>query len=219
MERPVHGFSRPLVPCSRSEAGAAAFSRGHRYRWLLERYWDHGLQPSPQSDGAKQLIFCGLNPSNADAGSDDPTLRRLGGYARAWGYRRLVVINLFALITPSPASLRRHPRPVGSANDAVLLHWLRHWSHRPRWDLWLGWGANGSLKGRDQWFLAQLNDLRDRRSAAGGADAFCLGCTRAGHPRHPLYLPASLRPQPWFAAEAPLIRHPESKVPASTVRP
>ena len=219
MARPVFGFSRLPVPCCRSEFGTAAFSRGHRYRWLLTRRFDLASPQIAANGERKQLIFIGLNPSTAGANRDDPTLRRLSGYAQTWGYQRLVVINLFALMTPSPSSLRRHPRPVGSANDAVLLHWLRRWAHQLYWDLWLGWGANGSLKGRDQWLLKHWAGLRRKRFSLGGGDALCLGRTRGGHPRHPLYLPSSLRPLPWLAAEDALIRHPEAKVLASTVRP
>lgn len=207
------------MPCSRSETGCAAFSSGGRYRWLLGRSWlTSALQDAP--DPARHgLIFCGLNPSTADASTDDPTLRRLVAFARQWGYSQLVVVNLFALITPSPATLRRHRRPVGPANEAVLDHWLGKWSRRAHWDLWLGWGANGCFQDRDRWLLDRVEALGAQRRQSGGLGALCLGRTRLGHPRHPLYLPASAQPQPWFAADRPWIRHPGAMVPASTVRP
>lgn len=207
------------MPCFRSEKGAASFSRSLRYRWLLERHWpvSAGLGCSP--DRIRTLIFCGLNPSSADAQGDDPTLRRLVAFARQWGYGRLVVLNLFALVTPSPAHLLRHHRPKGAANDAVLRHWIHQWSKRAHWDLWIGWGSNGGLRGQDQWFLAHLETVQDRRRRSGGAPVFCLGITRAGHPRHPLYLPGNTQQQPWPAAEQAEIGHPEAMVSAITVRP
>ena len=213
--KPAPGSSRPPVPCFKSEIGRAAFSASGRYRWILERRWD----PAASLRSGASLIFVGLNPSSADALTDDPTLRRLTGFARQWGYGRLVVLNLFALTTPSPALLRRHPRPVGHANNAVLMHWLRQWGRGQCWDLWLGWGAHGSLRTRDRWFVSQLMAVQAHRVLCGGRSAFCLGRTRLGHPRHPLYLPASSVPEAWIAAEPPLIRHPVAKLPASTVRP
>ncbi len=219
MARPVPAFLRPPVPCLRSETGCAAFSSSGRYRWLLGRSLGT-IAPHGASDPVSYgLIFCGLNPSTADASRDDPTLRRLTAFARQWGYRRLIVVNLFALITPSPAALRRHRRPVGPANEAVLDHWLSKWSRRSHWDLWFGWGANGGCRDRDRWLLDRVEALRVQRQTTGGMGVFCLGRTRGGHPRHPLYLPASAKPQPWFAADQPRIRHPVAMVPASTVHP
>ena len=54
-------------------AGAARISACGRYRWWLERRWHRG-QP--------MLLFIGLNPSRADGLRDDPTLRRLQGFAQ-----------------------------------------------------------------------------------------------------------------------------------------
>ena len=210
--------------------GRAAFSRCGSYRWLLERCWCDSITPQHQAHGHDTLIFCGLNPSRADASSNDPTLRRLSGFAQTWGYRRLVVLNLFALITPSPAALRRHPRPVGVANDAVLNSWLQRWCRRPDWTLWLGWGAGGGLYRRDQWMAARLSEVISLRQQHGGSGPLCLGTTRSGHPRHPLYLPGSASLQHWIATpSAPLappptaaamvgIGHPGDNVWACTVR-
>ena len=164
---------------------------------MLERRWSDPPARHRRAGGCDTLIFCGLNPSRADASSDDPTLRRLSGFAQTWGYRRLVVINLFALITPSPAVLRRHHSPVGDDNDRVLHSWLQRWCRRPDWTLWLGWGSGGGLCRRDQWMvacLAQMHDLRQHH----GPGPRCLGTTRSGHPRHPLYLPGSSALQDWI---------------------
>ena len=59
-----------------SPHGKAAFSRCGRYRWWLRRQW---------REEAATLLFIGLNPSSADGSRDDPTLRRLIGFAGAWG--------------------------------------------------------------------------------------------------------------------------------------
>ena len=89
----------------------AAFSACGRYRWWLWRQW-HRQRPL--------LLFVGLNPSRADGARDDATLRRLVGFARQWDYGALLVLNLFACISPSPALLRRAADPVGAETDAWL---------------------------------------------------------------------------------------------------
>jgi hypothetical protein len=157
----------------------ARFSACGRYRWWLQRRWDPGAPP---------LLFIGLNPSRADAERDDPTLRRLIGFARGWGYGALEVLNLFAAVSPSPAALRRLADPVGAEADS----WIRRrLAACPTAPLWLGWGALGGWCGRE---AAVLPLLRGRRLLA-------LGSTRGGQPRHPLYLPASAGLEPWPGGE------------------
>ena len=93
-------------------AGRAVFSPCGRYRWWLERVWE--------GEGAS-LLFIGLNPSRADAHQDDPTLRRLMGFARRWGFSGLEVLNLFGGIAVHPAALKAWSDPVGADND----DWIR----------------------------------------------------------------------------------------------
>ncbi len=127
-------------------------------------------------------MFLGLNPSRADGRNDDPTLRRLVYAARAWGFGGVEVLNLFARVSPSPAALRRCADPVGPRCDAWIRRRLRSLvAHGAPVSLWLGWGNGGPWRGRDAALLALL--------AAEGWAALCLGRTRAGQPRHPLYRP------------------------------
>lgn len=59
---------------------SAVLSECRRYRYVLRRYWGDGLS------GGRAAIFIGLNPSTADEASDDPTIRRCIGFAKAWGF-------------------------------------------------------------------------------------------------------------------------------------
>jgi hypothetical protein len=186
-----------------SASGRALFSPCGHYRWWLQRLW------RPE---APRLLFIGLNPSRADGRHDDPTLRRLIGFARAWGYGSLEVVNLFARVSASPAALRRCADPVGNHCDP----WIRRCLRRCREadgppGLWLGWGNGGAWRRRDRAVLELL--------AAQGVRPLCLGLTAAGQPRHPLYLPRSGRLQPfapsWVDVPAPFAAAPSC--PASPV--
>lgn len=53
--------------------GSAVLSADGRYRYLLTRRWAAG----------PALVAVLLNPGSADAGTDDPTVRRCLGFARA----------------------------------------------------------------------------------------------------------------------------------------
>ena len=156
------------------------------------------------------MLYLGLNPSRADGQRDDPTLRRLIGFTRQWGYQELVVLNLFARISPSPAALLRVKDPIGGQNDVLLNRWLHHWSRTSGLDLWCGWGANGSRWDRAQGALEAIQRLlpERRRSVPDSPHPLMLGRTASGEPRHPLYAPRKACLRPFLWADPEPIRHP-----------
>lgn len=161
--------------------------------------------------GSGTLLFIGLNPSVADDRRDDPTLRRLCGFARSWGYAELMVLNLFAYVATTPTALRRLKDPVGAANDRVLLAWGERWSEDSTVDLWCGWGHRGACFGRDEDVAALLQPCWQHRQqvfpAARGP--LTIGLTRNGRPRHPLYASRDLQLKAFVWAANGGIRHPE----------
>ncbi len=155
----------------------AVFSQDDVYRYSLAR------EVSPLT-GRGTVNFVMLNPSTADAVKDDPTIRRCIGFARTWGYRRLTVTNVFALRSTDPKALRRvSPDPVGPANDA----WVR-WVADEADLVVCAWGAHATRVGRHVIVLAALQQA--------GVAPMCLGTTRGGYPRHPMYLAADAVPIP-----------------------
>jgi len=180
----------------------AAFSPCGRYRWWLRRQW---LPQGPV------LLFVGLNPSRADGQRDDPTLRRLVGFARQWDFGALEVVNLFARISASPALLKRAADPVGAANDGWLLRALRGGaagvavadgvSASAPAAIWLGWGNQGAWQGRDRQVLRLICQSRQCCGASCAPTLLCVGLTAAGQPRHPLYVAAATRPEPFVLAQ------------------
>jgi hypothetical protein len=123
-------------------------------------------------------MFIGLNPSTATATKADPTVRRCIGFAHDWNFGSLVVVNLFAWRSTCPAILAKVVDPIGPRNN----WWLSF--YRSRVDLIVAvWGVHGSLMSRDEDVIASFPDLH------------CLGVTRDGHPKHPLYLPSRSNPK------------------------
>jgi len=196
---PVRGHSLPEVsPPPSPTAAAAVFSPCGAYRWWLQRTWEPQRPP---------LVFVGLNPSSADGQRDDPTLRRLMAFARRWGFGRLEVLNLFGAVATRAAALKRMADPVGADNDAWIRRCLGHlgpWRSEaslPQQSsgaepmdpagalLWLGWGNGGAWGGRDGAVLALVAEF--------AAQPFALPCTASGQPRHPLYSPAAMTPEPF----------------------
>ncbi len=101
----------------------AAFDSTGTYRYALWREWDAS---------APRLGFVLLNPSTADAENDDPTLRRCMGFARAWGYGSLQIVNLFAYRATVPDALRWVADAVGPENDRHICETIRTLPNRYR---------------------------------------------------------------------------------------
>lgn len=186
-------------PSSYISAGAEISACG-RYRYRLWREWR--LHPLPAQwdmwtdeagkpivDGAgeqlgepKSCVFIMLNPSTADGEQDDPTIRRCVGFAKAWGYDRLEVLNLFAYRATDPRALlavNHDDDPVGPNNRATFKRVLE--SDFPVGTVVCAWGAHGGHIGQDETALGWIGDV----------DRYALGLTKDGHPKHPLYLPES----------------------------
>lgn len=151
----------------------ARFSLDGVYRYELTRRWARG----------PVACWVMLNPSTADAKQDDPTIRRCVRFSRDWGLSGLVVVNLFAYCATDPSELRGVSDPIGPDNDEAI----HDAAVRSRIVI-AAWGAHGSLHGRD------FDVAGDLRRALLGGHIHCLGRTADGAPRHPLRLPATLRP-------------------------
>lgn len=132
--------------------------------------------------------FVMLNPSTADATLDDPTIRRCRGFARAWGCNGLTVMNLYALRSTDPAALWKSSDPVGPEND----HYLRRMASEYG-DIVCAWGTNAKPE-RVSAFLRLMDGVAVR--------LWCLGTTKDGSPKHPLYIRADQPLVPWPAAAA-----------------
>ena len=92
--------------------GEAVFSKCGLFRYSLLRQWNN-------AGNAKLINFIMLNPSNADATKNDPTVERCCKRAQALGYGRLIVTNVFALRNTDPAALYAAADAVGPRNDAL----------------------------------------------------------------------------------------------------
>lgn len=161
----------PLEEVADAHLTGADISADGVYRYTLTRVWNVS-QPL--------AMFVMLNPSTADAELDDPTIRRCKSFAAREGCGGLVVVNLFALRATDPAELKRHPDPVGPDNVAYLTQAL---SRNPAVVI-AAWGAHRFAAAQARAVSTSLaRQLANRRMQLK-----CLGTTKSGHPRHPLYV-------------------------------
>lgn len=139
----------------------AEFSDCKKYRYTLWRRWSSG----------PVVMFIGLNPSTADETNDDPTIRRCIGFAKRWGFGGMFMMNAYAFRATLPKDMKRQKDPVGPGNDAAILRVSR------LANLIVGaWGVHCETS------------RESRVCEIVGCNVFCLGKTKGGRPRHPLYL-------------------------------
>ena len=148
----------------------AAISDCGQYRYSLTRKWE---------PGAYSLPIIMLNPSTADADIDDPTIRRCMSFARREGFGGIRVVNLFAFRATSPDDMMAAADPFGPGG-AEHLEDVLSIAAQAGLPVLAAWGTLGGYRQRDE---------AVKMSAKGwGTKLVCLGTTKDGHPRHPLYV-------------------------------
>jgi hypothetical protein len=142
------------------------------YRYLLWREWEMDAPMVKTSP----LLFIMLNASTADGKTDDPTIRKCVGFARLWGYRKLIVANEFGGRATKPKDLFKMEDPIGPHNS----HYIRE-ALETAGRVVCAWGANGGWLNQDAAVIRLLDEQ--------GIQPYALGITKHGFPWHPLYIP------------------------------
>jgi hypothetical protein len=157
----------------------ATFSADKRFRYLLGRRW----QPA-----AAWLVVGMHNPSRADAERNDATVTRLVGFAQRDGFGGVLVWNLGARIATSPERLCELDDPVGPLNWYAIQAACSV-AATSQGKCAIAWGC-------PVWCLRRVV-VQAHQTAARFGPLWRFGATsKAGFPRHPLYL----------AADTPLVR-------------
>lgn len=156
----------------------AAFSECGKYRWWLRRDWSHQMFGEPDDP----VVFVGLNPSIADAEIDDPTIRRCIGFAKNWGSTALIMVNLFPLIETDSKKLTACAAGAMDQNRREIYQQTKDAGMTV-----VAWGAHDMARREGpnvihHWIYGR---------------PMCLGLTKDGWPKHPLYLRRDTEPVPY----------------------
>lgn len=164
---------------------------GATFRWWLKRWWRAG----------PYVCWIMLNPSNADAEIDDPTMLRVMEFTRLWGFGGLVVVNIVPYRSSSPkiadAWLRNGKgvdEIIASNTEIVLEHAAGAALRIAAW----GNAPSEHWSPTIDWLWARLSGESDQ----AGPVFHCLGTNADGSPKHPLArgrhrVPAGQQPIAW----------------------
>ncbi len=153
------------------DTSGATFSHDHLYRYKLWRI---------RANAKKILGFIMLNPSTADEIDNDPTVARCLRRAYNLGYDGLIIGNMYAFRTTSPVELAEAGYPIGLENDRYLRGMAEICS-----TIVLGWGSHAKI-------MREIEVVKLIRSI--NPNLCHLGLTKAGQPRHPLYIAYDVEP-------------------------
>ncbi|GHA59847.1 hypothetical protein GCM10008927_26800 [Amylibacter ulvae] len=153
----------------------AIYSDCEQYRYALTRVWD---------EAGKRALFVMLNPSTATEVQNDPTVERCERRARALGFGAFRVTNIFAYRATDPRDMRAQSDPVGVHNDATILDGAA-WADT----VICAWGTHGEHLGR--------GEIVERLLRAQSRPLTHLGLSKAGHPKHPLYIGYAKELESW----------------------
>ncbi len=152
---------------------SAVISECSRYRYSLHRRWS--------LDKKKDCMFIMLNPSTADETTDDPTIRRCIGFAKQFGFGSLTVVNLFPIRATNPNRIKNR---INNHSNFWLDNHLHIMKAAKKAGIIIAAWGNGPSNIKDgikEQSIAVCKHLDD-------FDVQCLGTTKAGNPKHPLYL-------------------------------
>lgn len=153
------------------------------YRHHLSRTWAPGTS----------MLFVMLNPSTADAYQDDPTIRRCIGFAKREGFAGVEVVNLSPFRATDPRAMLAHEVPADVlGTDASIIRPRLHAAGK----VVVAWGSHGSRVPHLVERMLGILAVEDQD------ELWCLGTTKAGQPKHPLYLRADTPLVRWEVPDA-----------------
>lgn len=177
------------------------------YRWTLTRAW--GAGPC--------ILWCGTNPSTADAVKDDPTVLREMRFSWLWGFGSMIKVNVYPLRSPSMKELGEWLK-TRDADESAREAWIRNCNeiadvvkdcdfHMAAW----GNGVDPHdlellLEHADSALLPDdIAPFADPNFQPPTLQWHCLGRTGSGAPIHPLArghhrVPDTARPVLWREA-------------------
>lgn len=144
--------------------------------------------------GNNNLICCGVNPSKASPEDLDATMRKVSSLAKANGYDGYIMINLYPMRATDPNDMHDNKdEEIVKINLESIAEVLKDGC-----DIWAAWGTLIEKRDYLKECLEQIVELADSHD--------CKWCafgptTKAGHPRHPLYLSSKCVKNPFDVHE------------------
>lgn len=153
-----------------TEIKGADFSEDGLYRFSLWRIWD---------ESKPLVMLIGLNPSTANAQSDDPTIRRVRAISKSLGFGGVYMCNCFSYIYTNPDFLKSETLDAMMRNAEILKRVAESCA-----DIIFAWGNFPIVREMEI----------DKKLSAAFPNAKALFINKNGSPKHPLYCKTETQP-------------------------
>lgn len=173
-------ISQPIKP---KLSGSARFSGCKTLRYEIRRWW--------VDEPKRWAVWLMLNPSNAGAEQMDPTAQRVTHFSRSWGLDGWIGVNLYPLISSTPAEMWRWAAWDVNGPD----YWARDRIHdnlnfveaagRAAIIRVAAFGAQ-PVEHDDGWLEEAIEAFTQPSSMGAGETLNCLGTNKTGQPLHPM---------------------------------
>ncbi len=133
--------------------------------------------------GENPLICIGINPSTAQPGDLDNTLKSVERIAHGNGFDSFIMFNVYAQRATDPDTMEKSCNLQLHKENLEAFRYVLSISRKPA--VWAAWGT--IIEKRDYLPVCLADMLAVGKEY--GADWYCAGRTsKKGHPHHPLYL-------------------------------
>ena len=145
--------------------------------------------------GSNPLICIGINPSTAQPGDLDNTLKSVERIAIGNGFDSFIMFNVYAQRATDPDAMEKTCNVSLHKENLEAFRYVLSISENPA--VWAAWGT--IIEKRDYLPLC-LKDMLEAGQAYG-AKWYCAGkVSKRGHPHHPLYLRKDEKIRPFDVA-------------------
>lgn len=151
--------------------------------WIYDRNEDNTCRYTLGIDGDNVLICCGINPSTAEPNDLDKTMERVEKFSKDNGYDGYIMINVCPQISTNPKNIDIVLDENSQKENIESIK--KVFNKYQNSDIWAAWGT---LIEKRPYFY---NELREIYSVSKNYNLNWIHfneLTKAGHPRHPLYL-------------------------------
>lgn len=152
-------------------------------RWLYAPNFYSEYRYILGTRGKNPLICIGINPSTAQPGALDNTLKSVERIALGNGFDSFIMFNVYAQRATDPDSMEKICNLRLHKENLAAFRYVLSISDQPA--VWAAWGT---IIEKRAYLPVCLRDMLEAGEEYG-ARWFCAGAvSKKGHPHHPLYL-------------------------------
>ncbi len=141
--------------------------------------------------GKKPLVCIGINPSTAQPGALDPTLKSVERLAKHNGFDSWIMFNVYPQRATDPNDMDKEP---DMALHAENLRWLKAVLAETEPTMWAAWGT---LIEKRTYLPGLMRDMVALTREKNVPWVSIGKISKKGHPHHPLYLRKDATPDPF----------------------